>query len=151
MRLRRAGWVFATALVVSNAGAESARPAVIWYRSSEGCPTGSEFVYMLGDRSSAARLAEAGDRVDFVVTLSADEQGSVGRLERQTNAGIIAVSEVEDTDCGRVAEALALSLALSLVPETGESAPTESEESSSAFPQVRGLRGRLQTCELPES
>ena len=122
--------LFAT---VVPASAQPSSPVVVWYRSSEGCPDGSEFMARLGERASSTRLAEAGDRVDFVVTLAKQDEGSTGRLERQTEGGTIAVSEVHDQSCDRVAEALALSLALSLDPEahaepqpegTGETSPS---------------------------
>jgi hypothetical protein len=96
--------------------AEPPRAAVVWYRSAEGCPDATEFLARLGDRASLARVAEAGDYVDFVVTLTATEQGSSGRLERQTQSGTVAIQEIRDRECARVADALALSLALALDP-----------------------------------
>lgn len=90
--------------------------AVVWYRSAEGCPDAPQFLARLGDRASLARVAQAGDYVDFVVTLTATEQGSSGRLERQTQSGTVAIQEIRDRECARVADALALSLALALDP-----------------------------------
>jgi hypothetical protein len=96
---------------------------VVWFRSSEGCPNGSEFLTKLGERAPLARLAGAGDHVDFVVTLTATERETVGRLERQTLSGAVAIREIADTDCARVADAVAFSLALALTPAAEPSAP----------------------------
>jgi hypothetical protein len=98
--------------------------AVVWYRSSEGCPDGVAFLARLGERAPLARLAGGGDRIDFVVTLSAHPAGSQGRLERQTQGGTVAIREIEDTSCDNVADALALGLALALDPESTAQNPT---------------------------
>jgi hypothetical protein len=71
----------------------------------------------LGADAARVRLSHAGDRIDFVLTLEQVDVKSIGRLERQTGHGTIAVSELEDMNCEAVADALALSLALALQPE----------------------------------
>lgn len=96
--------------------AETPGPSVVWYRASEQCPNGAAFLTQTGSGAEALRLAVAGDRIDFVVTIAAEGGQVVGRLERQTRAGTVAIRELRDTDCGRVAEALALSLGLALAP-----------------------------------
>jgi hypothetical protein len=112
--------------------------AVVWYRSAEGCPDAAGFLERLGDRASLARVADAGDYVDFVVTLSASEQDTSGRLERQTERGTVAIRKIRDRECARVADALALSLALALDPAaslvhraTEPEAPTEATQGRS--------------------
>src|SRR5688572_2169584 len=92
----------------------------IWYRTGEGCPDGASFLERLDRRSVRARLAAVGDPVDFVVTLGTNADRSSGRLERQTSGGTIAIREVTDPSCEAVADALALSLALSLDPAVQE-------------------------------
>lgn len=94
-------------------------PRVIWYRASSECPQGPEFLGKLAERANLARLAGAGDHIDFVVTLQSFDGETVGRLERQTQSGTVAIRELRDASCPRVAEALALSLALSLEPANG--------------------------------
>jgi hypothetical protein len=106
---------------VASAQPEAREPAVLWYRSSEGCPDGASFLATIGTQASLLRLAQAGDRVDFVVNLALTTEGARGRLERETDAGTVAIREVEDTSCARVAEVVALNLSLALDPP--ENAP----------------------------
>lgn len=109
-------------LAVTTAAAEG-EPVSIWYRSSDGCPSGEEFVGRLAALGRGARLAGAGDRIDFVVTLGANAQTSAGRLERQTTSGTVAIREVEAESCQQVSEALALSLDLALGPRASDGHP----------------------------
>ena len=134
MRARHWSWAAVVLAVVAPAQAEPPEATVVWYRASEGCPEGPDFVSLLGEWASRARLAEAGDRVDYVVTLSTSDDGSTGRLERQTDRGTIAVSELHDASCRQVAEALALSLALSLESGGHDEAAAEVPESSGRAP-----------------
>jgi hypothetical protein len=92
----------------------------IWYRTSEGCPSGDDFVQRLADLGRAAHLADAGDHIDFVVTLGVGTPKSSGRLERQTTGGTVAIRDVEAENCSQVSEALALSLDLALGPHDGD-------------------------------
>jgi hypothetical protein len=116
------GWLGAVpALLLWERGAPAAdasRPVSVWYRSSEGCPDGQAFVERLHELGRTAALANVGDRVDFVVTLAMRpaSSSSAGRLERQTERGTVAIREVESPQCADVAEALALSLELTLEP-----------------------------------
>ncbi|HEU5073854.1 MAG TPA: hypothetical protein VFU02_06770 [Polyangiaceae bacterium] len=107
------------------APAAAAEPAVLWYRSTGECPDGAGFLTRVGDRAAAVRLAEAGDRVDFVVNLSMTPEGARGRLERETEGGTVAIREVVDASCERAADVIALNLALALAPErpAGEPVP----------------------------
>jgi hypothetical protein len=105
-------------------------PAVVWYRGSEQCPGAADFLGRLGAKAPNAKLAEAGDHVDFVVTLLAARGETVGRLERQTEGGIVAIRELRDVSCDRVADALALSLGLTL--EGRRAAPATEEAPSVA-------------------
>ncbi|HYO96324.1 MAG TPA: hypothetical protein VER33_17520 [Polyangiaceae bacterium] len=103
------------ALAVVPCAVEAAgEEATVWYRASAECPSGTEFIGKLGARADHARLAQAGDHIDFIVTLAAATNETVGRLERQTQGGTVAIRELRDENCSRVAEALALSLALAL-------------------------------------
>jgi hypothetical protein len=95
-------------------------PPAIWYRASEGCPDGAQFLKKLTESARQARLAQAGDHIDFVVTLRTDGKETAGRLERQTDSGIVAIRELRDATCERVADALALSLGLALAPAQAE-------------------------------
>lgn len=109
-------------------------PISIWYRSSEGCPDGSSFLSQLRELGQTARLAEVGDRIDFVVTLGSNESKSSGRVERQTQRGTIALRSVEDSSCEAVARALALTIELALDPD----APKQ-EEQRHMLPEGSGL------------
>lgn len=111
-------------LLSASAGADPPTTAPsIWYRSSDRCPDGAAFLQRLEQLGRSARLADAGDRIDFVVTLGSKERGSFGRLERQTERGTVAIREVEAPACVEVADALALSLDLALDPGQAEGAP----------------------------
>jgi hypothetical protein len=141
----RTAWAVAI-LFLANAALAEAPAVEVWYRSSAGCPDGAQFVARLGALGRKARLASAGDHVDFVVTLGpaageGEQPQNLGRLERQTDRGTVAVREVRAANCADVAEALALSLELAMVPASemdnkdkpGESAspPTSSQASPS--------------------
>lgn len=106
------------------ARAEKGGAAVVWYRGSPECPAGGAFLEKLGERARLARLADAGDHIDFVVTLVATPAETVGRLERQTLTGTVAIRELRDAHCENVADALALSLGLSLDPEHDQALAT---------------------------
>ena len=119
MRRRGSAFFFGVllSLLVTRSGqAEPARASVIWYRASDECPAGSEFLEKLPGGAARARLAQAGDHIDFVVTLVATGGETVGRLERQTQGGTVAIRELRDVSCARVADGLALSLGLALEP-----------------------------------
>jgi hypothetical protein len=62
-------------------------------------------------------LAAVGDRIDFVVTLGSVEGGASGRLERQTERGTVAIRDIRAPNCEAVAEALALTLSLTIDPQ----------------------------------
>lgn len=122
------------------AHAEAGPEAVVWYRASEQCPAGTEFLGRLANGAERVRLAGAGDHIDFVVTLLADQGTTVGRLERQTRSGTVAIRELRDVSCARVADALALSLGLALEPgaatEDKPETASESAEKKSDQPPV---------------
>lgn len=103
--------------------ADDPRAPSIWYRASESCPGSAEFVQKLAENGHPVRIAQGGDHIDFVVTLLAAEGGTVGRLERQTQSGTVAIRELRDATCERVADALALSLGLAVDPDAPESKP----------------------------
>jgi hypothetical protein len=115
-----------------RAQSPSLEPSVLWYRSTEGCPDGAGFLARVGDRAPLVRLAEAGDRVDFVVNIAATAEGARGRLERETQSGTVAIREFEDASCESVAEVLALNLALALDPDR----PTPEAEGTPPGPPV---------------
>ncbi len=138
--MKRLGPLVGVFVLLGGASAASAQPAAvqIWYRSAAGCPEGSVFVSRLAALGRHAQLASAGDRVDFVVTLdgpgpAAASPQSLGRLERQTERGTVAIRELRAPRCEDVAEALALSLELALQPvadNTAASGPSEAASPS---------------------
>lgn len=117
-------WFPPAALVVCVAAPALAEPATVtvWYRSAEGCPDASAFIQRVQTRVPQARLAQAGDRIDFVVTLGVGASSSTGRLERQTKAGTVAIRELDDESCQQVADALALNVALAAQPDASDAA-----------------------------
>ena len=116
------------------ASAEEPRPLAIWYRASENCPAGPDFLAKLAETGHPMRLAHGGDHIDFVVTLLAADSVTVGRLERQTDAGTVAIRELRDATCERVAEALALSLGLAVDPHAAEPALPEPAADAASVP-----------------
>jgi hypothetical protein len=114
--------------------AEEPGSAVVWYRASDQCPDGASFLDATGARAKAFRLAHSGDHIDFVVTISTEDAEVFGRLERQTEAGTVAIRELRDTDCARVAGALALSLGLAVAPSSGAESPQHASERGEAEP-----------------
>lgn len=122
--MSRSRWALIGVLLSASSGAEPASTATsIWYRSSDGCPDGAAFLERLDQLGRSARMADAGDTIDFVVTLGSKDGGSFGRLERQTERGTVAIREVEAPACVEVADALALSLDLALDPGQADRAP----------------------------
>jgi hypothetical protein len=128
MRFVSASGTFVLMLALSlpvAAQPSASKSAVLWYRGSEGCPDGAGFLARVGDRASLVRLADVGDRVDFVVNISVMPGGARGRLERETERGTVAIREFEDASCTSVADVLALNLALALDPEQQTAEPAE--------------------------
>lgn len=97
-------------------------PVRVWYRSGAGCPDGATFIELLDRLGRTVSLAEVGDRVDFVVNLAHAAGESRGRLERQSSEGTVAIRDVGAASCQEVAQVLALSLDLTLQPESPRSA-----------------------------
>ncbi|HEY1535658.1 MAG TPA: hypothetical protein VGF76_16670, partial [Polyangiaceae bacterium] len=108
-----------------SAFAQEARTPAVWYRAAAECPLGPDFLAKI-DGTPRAHLALAGEHIDFIVTLLTSGNETVGRLERQTNGGTVAIRELRDATCERVADGLALSLGLALDP-TLPSAPSAAE------------------------
>ena len=123
MRVRAFSSCAGLLLAFARSGLAETQPPSVWYRASEACPNGAQFLDKLAENSRRARLAQAGDHIDFVVTLVADSKQTVGRLERQTDAGIVAIRELHDATCEQVADALALSLGLALAPGQANAEP----------------------------
>jgi len=123
-------------LLASSVKAAPVPAANVWYRASDACPVGADFLAKLGDRAALARIADAGDHFHFVVTLVEKGGETIGRLERQTDRGTVAVRELRDADCSRVADAMALSLGLALQPATDGMELASSSGSLVASPAV---------------
>ena len=130
-------------LVTTPAAADGPVAPAVWYRASAECPTGPEFLGKIADSATRARLAQAGDHIEFVVTLVTGNGETVGRLERQTQGGTVAIRELRDATCVQVADALALSLGLALDPaRSGSEAPPAqptpaNEPAAAAAPESR--------------
>jgi hypothetical protein len=114
-------------------------PLRVWYRSSDGCPDGVRFIERLAQLGRTALLASVGDRVDFVVTLARDAEQSRGRLERQSQERTVAIRDVESASCEEVADALALSLELSLQPTAPGAEPAPADTPEPAVPPAEGV------------
>jgi hypothetical protein len=117
------GFLWATPAAAEDPARTAGAEVSIWFRSSEGCPNGPGFLAKLTQRSTQARLAQVGDRIDFVVTLGSEQGVASGRLERQTDSGTVAIRDIHGSSCEVVAEALALTLALTAAPGAEEEPP----------------------------
>ena len=114
--------------------AQTTHVASIWYRSAQGCPEADAFLSKLSARNVRSRLAQVGDTIDFVVTLGVGPDGrGRGVLERQTQTGTVAIRKVEDAGCEPIADALALTLALSI---EGHAAEGQTSAAATATPSA---------------
>lgn len=135
--MHRGRWALVGLLLSAGVAAEpSAGVTSIWYRSSDTCPDGDSFLQRLSQLGRSARLAGAGDPIDFVVTLGAGDTGSFGRLERQAERGTVAMRSVAAHSCEEVADALALSLDLALDPSRAAEVPAPAEPDAAAPPSA---------------
>ena len=141
MRIRTLSACAGLLLAVARSGFAQTQPPAVWYRASEACPNGAQFIEKLAQGSRHARLAQAGDHIDFVVTLVADSKQTVGRLERQTDGGIVAIRELQDATCEQVAEALALSLGLALTPGQMKAEPEVGNSAGASGAAIAGTPG----------
>jgi len=156
--MSRSRWALVGLLLSATARADPGATATsIWYRSSDRCPDGVDFLQRLEQLGRSARLADAGDTIDFVVTLGSKDGGSFGRLERQTERGTVAIREVEAPACVEVADALALSLDLALDPGQGADAPPPPAQapeapigSEAAAPQTPPTASEAETPSNPQ-
>lgn len=122
-------------------GTAQSAPPRIWYRGGEGCPDREAFLARLLARGVEARAAEAGDPIDFVVTLGMGAGGgAVGSVERQSSSGTVALRRLEDVSCEAVADALALTLALA---HEREAAPAPSAASVGLQPPAAPTPGPI--------
>src|SRR5689334_11514042 len=123
--------LFATLAGSQPASAAGVRPALVWYRSADGCPDGAAFLARLEARGVRARLADVGDPIDFVVTLGNGPEGARGLLERQTDTRTVAIRRLDGGTCEQVADAIALSLAVANTPrDEPDGAPQKPAETS---------------------
>jgi hypothetical protein len=137
-RLVISGLTSAFALLLTARGqAQAVRQAVVWYRASEQCPAGAAFLARLAEKRSQARLAEPADHFDYLVTLVAGNGETIGRLERQTQSGAVAIRELRDGSCERVADALALGLSLALEPGAEQEPPAPVEATPPPEPTAK--------------
>src|SRR5476651_1425224 len=90
--------VLALAVRSPSAAAQEAHTAAVWYRAAAECPAGADFLAKI-DGTTRAHLALAGEHIDFVVTLLTSGNETVGRLERQTDGGTVAIRELRDATC----------------------------------------------------
>jgi hypothetical protein len=111
---RRAA-VIVAALVTAVASHAAAQDEVVRidYRAPAGCPTEAQFLDSVSRRAARSRLAQPGEIArTFVVTVSANDEGSSARLEIKDSDRPI--REVSATNCAEAAHAIALVTALAM-------------------------------------
>lgn len=108
---------FAIGVLLRAIPAQAAAPISIWFRATDDCPNGEAFVTRLSAHAVEGQIASVGDRIDFVVTLGKKDGQSSAVLERQSSEGTVALRELRGPSCDAVAEALALTLALTVDPD----------------------------------
>jgi hypothetical protein len=140
------------ALGARTTPARAAAPVSVWFRTTDGCPSGEAFLARLSAHGVEARVASVGDHIDFVVTLGQKDGESSATLERQSSQGTVALRELRGANCDAVAEALALTLALTVDPDAAPPAgatsvaanptpvATPSSDASTAAPATASAR-----------
>jgi hypothetical protein len=126
---RRAA-VTVAALVTTVASYAAAQDEVVRidYRAPAGCPTEAQFLDSVSRRAARSRLAGPGEIArTFVVTVSANEEGSSARLEIKDSDRPI--REVNAKNCVEAAHAIALVTALAM---DARAAPGDDESQAAA-------------------
>ncbi len=118
------------ALGTKTTPARASSPVSVWFRTTDGCPNGEAFLGRLSAHGVDGRIASVGDHIDFVVTLGQKDGESSATLERQSTQGTVALRELHGASCDAVAEALALTLALTVDPDAAP--PTERAPSAAS-------------------
>jgi hypothetical protein len=134
---RRAGArarVLGLALLGSSGWSVAAEPARFSYSAPADCPNEQDFIARVRERSVHERPA-TGDELalTFVVTLSRDAEGVLGRVEFSDRDGTPVSRAVRGATCDEVASSIALVTALAIdaraepprVPSTPGSSPAE--------------------------
>jgi hypothetical protein len=103
------------ASVMAEAVAFAASPVPIIYSAPPGCPTATEFDALVTERAKGqSRVAGDEGEVAFIVEIAKDSSGMVGRLRRRIDGQPGPARTVRTGNCTKVAEALALTISLSL-------------------------------------
>jgi len=106
--------VFALALARPAAGAAAPPVAVIRYTAPAECPDAARFLSLVASHTGGAWDVRAGgDEADLLVQIGAGAAGKVGSVRRRSAADE-GTREIVAADCRDLAQALALSAALSL-------------------------------------
>jgi hypothetical protein len=116
--------VLALGLLGVSGRAAAAEPARFSYSAPAGCPSEQDFVARVEERSLHERPA-AGDELalSFVVTLSEDADGILGRVEFKDHDGTLVSRAVRGTTCDEVASSIALVTALAIDGRAEREAP----------------------------
>lgn len=130
-------FVTTVTVLVEASSSRAAEPVSVWYRSAEGCPSADTFLARLAAQDVTATIARVGDQIDFVVTLGRDERSSSGTLERQSTRGTVAIREVRASTCDAVADALVLTLALTVGSDGGAGSPSASPVEEDVMPEAK--------------
>jgi hypothetical protein len=136
-------WISTIVAVVCALVASTAAADQVDYQADAGCPDRGSFLQAAARKSASASLTAAGP---LKVQLRATPGGYTGVLERRGNGGARVLSGAR---CEEVADALALTLALSLVPPRDEppavvaavAPPPLPARGRAAFTLNAGLRG----------
>jgi hypothetical protein len=120
--------VAALATTVASYAAAQDEVVRIDYRAPAGCPTEAQFLDSVSRRAARSRLARPGEIArTFVVTVSANDEGSSARLEIKDSDRPI--REVNAKNCAEAVHAIALVTALSM---DARAAPGDDESQAAA-------------------
>jgi hypothetical protein len=131
--LRHAGFAAATLLLTNAARAsDPQRPVRFDYEAEAGCPDESAWITSTLSRAPVARLAAA-DEPAWTLRARIVREGSrfSGRLQVVTPESASDTRRFRGSSCEQVALALAIAAALSVDPEHGGAAPSESGDALS--------------------
>lgn len=123
-------------LLARSAAAQQAVPVLLSYDAPAGCPSQTRFIQRLRMHTQRLVLSNAGDALQLEVRVRRVGRTYQGRLDVARVGQPIGSREFNDSECGEVVAALALSAALSIDPDASlsvtDSVSNEEDDATAA-------------------